>query len=68
MPTYHDLRHSWATIAISQGVDVKVVAATLGHANESVTLRVNADALPEAKEAGMGKMNGVPSARAEAGK
>jgi len=33
----HDLRHSWATLALSAGVDVKIVSARLGHASAKIT-------------------------------
>ncbi len=34
----HDLRHGWATLALSAGVHPKVVQERLGHANISITL------------------------------
>lgn len=34
----HDLRHTWATLAIEAGVPAKVVAERLGHASVIVTL------------------------------
>lgn len=33
----HDLRHSWATLALIAGVDVKVVSERLGHSSPMVT-------------------------------
>ena len=33
----HDLRHTWATLALEAGVDVKVVAERLGHSSPTVT-------------------------------
>lgn len=36
----HDLRHTWATLALRAGVHPKVVAERLGHANTTVTLNV----------------------------
>lgn len=48
-PTFHDLRHTFATAAIAEGVDVKTVSSALGHANAAMTLNVYADADPEAK-------------------
>ena len=36
----HDLRHSWATIALSAGVHPKVVQERLGHAAIAITLDV----------------------------
>lgn len=47
--TFHDLRHSYATHAIANGADVRSVAALMGHKDASVTLRIYADALPDAK-------------------
>ena len=37
---FHRLRHSYATIAIELGDDVKTVQKTLGHATEGFTLKV----------------------------
>lgn len=36
----HDLRHTWATLALGAGVPAKVVSERLGHANVSITLDV----------------------------
>jgi len=50
----HDLRHVHATTLLLAGVPVHVVAARLGHANPSITLRLYAhvisDQLTEAAE------------------
>ncbi len=35
---FHDLRHSWATIALELDIHPKVVSERLGHANVGVTL------------------------------
>lgn len=48
-PVFHDLRHTFATVAIAAGVDVKTVSSILGHANAAMTLNIYADADPEAK-------------------
>ena len=48
-PTFHDLRHTFATVAIAEGGDVKSVSSTLGHANAAMTLNIYADADPGAK-------------------
>ncbi|HVA61578.1 MAG TPA: tyrosine-type recombinase/integrase [Mycobacteriales bacterium] len=34
----HDLRHTWATLALEAGVHPKVVQERLGHSNVSITL------------------------------
>ena len=44
------------------GVDVRTVAALLGHSDASLVLRVYADALPEAKAAAMGRVDEVMGA------
>ena len=44
----HDLRHWSATQAIASGTDVRTVAARLGHADASMTLRIYAHVLENA--------------------
>ena len=43
----HDLRHVHATTLLRAGVPVHVVAARLGHADPSITLRVYAHVIGE---------------------
>lgn len=43
---FHDLRHVHATLLLQAGVPVHVVAARLGHADPSITLRVYAHVIP----------------------
>ena len=43
--TLHSLRHSNATLMISEGVDICTVSKRLGHADTSITLNVYAHAL-----------------------
>ena len=40
--TVHDLRHTYATLALQNGVDVKTVSQTLGHATAAFTLDIYA--------------------------
>lgn len=47
--TFHDLRHSFATVAIAAGADVKAVSSLLGHTNAAITLNIYADADPASK-------------------
>lgn len=51
--TFHDLRHTFATHAIASGANVRTVAAIMGHADASTTLRIYTDALPEQSRATM---------------
>ena len=43
----HELRHTQATLLLSQGVDIKTVQNRLGHSNASITLNWYAHAVPE---------------------
>jgi len=42
----HDLRHTWATLALLNGVHSKVVQERLGHANISTTLNTYSHVTP----------------------
>jgi integrase len=44
----HDLRHSFASIMLAAGVNVKAISQSLGHANIGVTLDIYAHLLPSA--------------------
>lgn len=47
--TFHDLRHTFATVAVTEGTDIKSVSSFMGHSNAAMTLNVyassDADAL-----------------------
>jgi integrase len=47
----HSLRHSHASILISEGVPIPVVSERLGHANQNITLSIYSHALPRDKRA-----------------
>lgn len=47
--TFHDLRHTFATMMIAEGVDIRTVSSYLGHASVSMTLNIYASVDPEAK-------------------
>jgi integrase len=58
--TFHDLRHTFATLDINQEVmDVMSLAKILGHRDASVTLNVYADALADSKRKGMDALDGT---------
>lgn len=42
----HDLRHTWATLALQAGVPVKVVSEILGHASVSITYDTYSHVIP----------------------
>lgn len=65
VPAFHDLRHTFATYAIAEGVDVKTVSSILGHANASMTLDVYASADSDSKRAAAKTIDDVMSRRME---
>jgi integrase len=48
---FHDLRHTYATLALQAGVHPKVVSEILGHANIGITLDTYSHAIPSMQEA-----------------
>jgi integrase len=46
----HDLRHTWATLALQAGIHPKVVSERLGHATISITLDTYSHAIPAMQE------------------
>lgn len=53
----HSLRHSHASILISEGVPIPVVSERLGHANQTITLSIYSHALPRDKRAAVNLWN-----------
>lgn len=51
-PTFHDLRHTFATTAIAEGVDMKSVQAILGHSDIGTTMNIYAASEMEAMQRG----------------
>ncbi|MCZ8518857.1 site-specific integrase [Paenibacillus caseinilyticus] len=45
--TFHDMRHTHATLLLSQGIHPKVVAERLGHADMRTTLEIYSHVLPD---------------------
>jgi len=43
----HDLRHTWATLALQAGIHPKVVSERLGHATTGITLDIYSHVQPE---------------------
>ncbi|WP_165443704.1 tyrosine-type recombinase/integrase [Olsenella sp. Marseille-P4559] len=52
--TFHDLRHTFATVAIAAGEDIAGVSGTLGHSTVSTTLNIYTTARERSKESAMG--------------
>lgn len=64
--SFHDLRHSAATLLLSQGVHPKVVQERLGHSQISVTLDTYSHVLPTLQKEAAQKIDDVFMARTPA--
>ena len=53
---FHDLRHTFATMALQNGVDVKTVSSMLGHYDAGFTLRTYTHATRQMQEQAAEKM------------
>ncbi|MBI2862918.1 MAG: site-specific integrase [Chloroflexi bacterium] len=58
---FHDLRHSAATLLLSQGVSAKVIQERLGHSQISVTMDVYAYVLPNLQREAADKLDALLS-------
>ena len=56
---FHDLRHTFATLALQNGVDVKTVSSMLGHYDAGFTLRTYAHATDRMQEEAAEKLGSV---------
>ena len=63
--TFHDLRHTFATLALHAGVPLWKVSKLLGHRDISITLRVYGHLTPEGREDVAGRMEEVLGPRVE---
>lgn len=62
---FHDLRHYYASLLISSGLDVKIVQARLRHASATTTLNVYGHLWPDADESARAAVSVVMAARAD---
>ena len=53
---FHDLRHTFATLALQNGVDVKTVSSMLGHYDAGFTLRTYTHATRQMQQKAAEKM------------
>ena len=53
---FHDLRHTFATMALQNGVDVKTLSCMLGHYDAGFTLRTYTHATRQMQEQAAEKM------------
>ncbi|WP_412104687.1 MULTISPECIES: tyrosine-type recombinase/integrase [Viridibacillus] len=47
---FHDIRHTQASILISEGVDIVIISSRLGHGNPKITLDFYAHLLPNSDD------------------
>ncbi len=57
----HDLRHTCATLMLSQGVNPKVVQELLGHATISQTMDTYSHVMPDMQEKAAAALEGILS-------
>lgn len=55
----HALRHTWATRALEEGIDVKTVSAMLGHKNVITTMNIYQDVLPSHRDSAAQKLDSL---------
>ncbi len=55
---FHDLRHTFATLALQNGVDIKTVSGMLGHYSAGFTLDVYTNVTKEMKRDAAKKIGG----------
>ena len=55
---FHDLRHTFATLALQNGVDVKTVSSMLGHFDADFTLRTYTHVTRQMQESAAEQMGG----------
>ncbi|HEY6581550.1 MAG TPA: site-specific integrase [Rubrobacter sp.] len=57
----HDLRHTCATLLLSEGVNVKIVSELLGHASITITLNTYSHVLPDMQDSAADAMEAALS-------
>jgi integrase len=58
---FHDLRHSAATLLLTEGVHPKIVQELLGHSNISMTMDVYSHVLPNMQQDAISRLNNALS-------
>jgi integrase len=55
--SFHDLRHSAATLLLASGIHAKVVQELLGHSDIMITLNIYSHVLPSLQEDAMNRLS-----------
>jgi integrase len=61
----HDLRHSYATLMLESGIDLKTVSQALGHSTIRITADTYAHVTPAMQQSAAERLDGVISGRAK---
>jgi len=56
---FHDLRHTFASIALGKGANINTVSKMLGHSSVKVTLDVYGHLMPGMQAEALGYLDGV---------
>jgi integrase len=56
---FHDLRHAFASLMLSQGVRVDLVSQMLGHSTSGITLDIYAHIMPGDQESAIDRLDAV---------
>ncbi|WBL16339.1 site-specific integrase [Sutcliffiella sp. NC1] len=56
---FHDLRHTCATLLLSEGVNVKIISEMLGHSNIKITLDTYSHVLPTMQKEAVNKLENM---------
>lgn len=56
---FHDLRHTFASIALSKGANINAVSKMLGHSSVRITLDVYGHLMPGMQEAALSTLDGI---------
>ena len=56
---FHDLRHTFATLTLQNGIDVKTVSSMLGHSSAGFTLATYIHATNKVQEQAAAKMGSL---------
>lgn len=62
---FHDLRHTAATLLLTQGVDLRTIMDTLGHSHISLTMNTYAHVMPKLQRGAAAKMDAILSPRGD---
>lgn len=63
---FHDLRHTFATMALENGMDVKTLSAIVGHVSSGTTLNIYAHVTDEMRRSAAAKIDrGIAKAEVE---